>query len=284
MTLKYMAQTHFSLTNFMRRVQNPEVREFVRQIRAATGVDTLDFIPTDSVFFEQHEKSVFTYNGDDGIIEKIYHVIGYGSKTYLDFGATKLHNNSQNLHVNHGFTGTLWGGEQAEYTTIHDEFVTCENVKELIDKYSVPENLDFLSIDIDGNDWHIWREITKYVKPRVVVIEYNGEFRVEDDKVIPYDPKFSWDFKTNYFGATLMAHFKLGRHLGYSLVSCNSQGCNAFFVRDDCIPDTAKIYGLNEPRILYRSLHATRNPDEYFENDKNERPWTSAQKLLESDR
>jgi len=270
---------HISLTNLMKRVQSDEVRNILRDIRVLTGVDTLNVVPDDQVFLERHEKKVYTYNGDDGIIEKIYNLIGYGSKTYLEFGATHVHNNSQNLHINHGFTGTLWGGEKTEYAEIHNEFVTCENIKELLERYNVSENLDFLSIDIDGNDWYVWREITKYRKPRVVVIEYNGEFRVDEDRVIPYDPQFTWDFKTDYFGATLMALFKLGRHLGYSLVACNSQGCNAFFVRDDCIPESPKIYGMNDPTILYRSLHSTQRYNEYYESDTT-RPWTSASQLL----
>jgi len=37
---------------------------------------------------------------------------------------------------------------------------------------SIPQDFDLLSIDIDGNDYHIWDGIKEFV-PLVVVIEFN---------------------------------------------------------------------------------------------------------------
>lgn len=284
--------THVSLSNFLHHMVSRaeltsdqiekntymNIAHFLVQIFDKTGYDTLDCIPSDRIFLRNHEKKVTSQFGEDGIIEKIFEIIGTTNKKYLEFGATSEMNNTQNLHENHGFTGTLWGSEEhCDYNTIHNEFVTVENVGKLCENYSIDKELDFLSIDIDGNDWYVWREISKYTKPRVVVIEYNGEFRVDDDKVIPYDPKFTWDRETTYFGATLRALFNLGRTLGYSLVCCNRHGNNAFFIRDDCIPKDT-FYGVNDYKLLYRSLHSTGNHDEYYKpSDKH---WLSSTDLL----
>ena len=42
----------------------------------------------------------------------------------------------------------------------------------LMAKTTAPADLDMMSVDIDGNDLHVWNVPTKY-KPRLVVVEFN---------------------------------------------------------------------------------------------------------------
>ncbi|MEM2160074.1 MAG: hypothetical protein QXN55_03875 [Candidatus Nitrosotenuis sp.] len=113
------------------------------------------------------------------------------------------------------------------------EKVTAENIQQLFHKYNVPKNFDLLSIDIDYNDYWVWKAITDYA-PRVVVIEYNSSIPPTESKVVPYDPNASWD-GTNYFGASLLALKNLGLSKGYTLVGCESRGVNAFFVQSGLV-------------------------------------------------
>ncbi len=53
--------------------------------------------------------------------------------------------------------------------------VTKENINRLINEAGFAGEVDLLSIDIDGNDYHIWEGLTA-VKPRVVIIETHVEF------------------------------------------------------------------------------------------------------------
>jgi len=126
------------------------------------------------------------------------------------------------------------------------EKVTAENIQQLFQKYKVPQNFDLLSIDIDYNDYWVWKAITDYA-PRVVIIEYNSSISPTESKVVPYDPNAVWD-GTNYFGASLLALKKLGLSKGYALVGCDSRGVNAFFVKNDLVE------GIKIPTIdqLYR--------------------------------
>ncbi len=111
--------------------------------------------------------------------------------------------------------------------------MTAENIQDLFQKYNVPKNFDLLSIDIDFNDYWVWKAIVNYF-PRVVVIEYNSSIPPNVSKVVPYDPDASWD-RTNYFGASLLALQKLGLTKGYTLVGCNNLGVNAFFCKSELI-------------------------------------------------
>ncbi|ALM10329.1 MAG TPA: hypothetical protein DEB30_00430 [Candidatus Peribacter riflensis] len=117
---------------------------------------------------------------------------------------------------------------------VHREFITAENIEPLFKKYGVPAECDLLSIDIDGNDYWVWKAITHF-HPRVVIMEYNANKGPELSVTIPYDPAFIWD-KTDYQGASLKALEKLGREKGYTLVATDRNGVNAFFVLDALVP------------------------------------------------
>jgi hypothetical protein len=239
-----------------------------------------------TVLLTDFEKHIYSQFNEDGITNKIFEVIGTTNKVYLDFGATETMNNSEFLHKHQGWTGTLWNGKSFTngYTPIHKEYITSENVVSLCKKYDVPEELDLLSIDIDGNDWHVWREISKAIKPRVVLIEYNSAFPPGDDRVMPYNPEWAWD-GYNYYGATITAMYNLGRHLGYSLVSAEGYGgVNLFFVRDDIHPEKY-FKGVNDVEFLYRPPHfgtsyPYTNPPYGHPHDFRNRPWETSVNLL----
>jgi hypothetical protein len=111
------------------------------------------------------------------------------------------------------------------------EFITAENITQLFHTHHVPVDFDLLSIDIDGNDFWVWRAVTAH-HPRVVVIEYNASVPPTESRVIAYDPDFRWS-GTDYFGASLLALQQLGGEKGYRLVGCDRSGTNAFFVLED---------------------------------------------------
>jgi hypothetical protein len=129
---------------------------------------------------------------------------------------------------------------------IKKEKVTAENIEKLFQKYNVPKNFDLLSIDIDFNDYWVWKAITNY-HPNVVVIEYNSSLPPTESRVVQYDPEAVWD-GTNYFGASLLALQNLGHTKGYTLLGCDSNGVNAFFCKNEII-NGIKINGI---QYLYK--------------------------------
>jgi hypothetical protein len=233
------------------RIVLEKVLEVYAELYVNCGIDVIEPIPSDKIFLSQFERHEFSQFGEDGITEKIFETIGFTNKFYLDFGGTATSNNSEILHKKHGFTGVLWNCDDTEcdYTKIHTESVNAENIISLCEKYEIPKEFDFLSIDIDGNDWYVFRTLCSVYKPRVVVIEYNASFPPPEDKVVVYDPNFSWKCDT-YHGASMQAIYNLARSLGYSLVSAESTGYNLFFIRDDI---QYNFYGTNDVKFLYRT-------------------------------
>ena len=199
----------------------------------------------------KYEYTVFSQYGEDGIIHEIFKRIGTTNKYFIEFGGNDgSYNNSTNLLLN-GWTG-LWIEAdlkmiktaenifekyiKSEHLKIKNSFVTVDNIESIFKEYSVPPEFDFLSIDIDFNDYYSWKAIKSF-KPRVLVIEYNASLGPDNAFVVPYNEKSGWDGKTNAYGASLKALERLGIEKGYSLVACSSTGQNAFFVRNDMIKD-----------------------------------------------
>ena len=192
---------------------------------------------TDLDDLADHEDRVYSQGGEDGVLRRIFEVIGVAHRRYVEFGAWdgKHLSNTANLRLHHGWQGLLMeGSERADESLVRREFVHAENVNALFAKYAVPRDFDLLSIDIDGNDYWVWKAIEPYA-PRVVVVEYNIFFGLDQALTIAYDPDHVWD-ETKYHGASLAAFVKLAHEKGYSLVHTDSWVPNAFFVRDALLP------------------------------------------------
>lgn len=203
----------------------------------------------------QQEFKVSSQNGEDGLILFILSQIGAKTRTFVEFGfGDGRQCNAANLIRHFGWKGLMMDGNpdsvrsaKAHYAAlgikegdglnIRKCFVTAENINGKLREYGMSGEVDLLSIDIDGNDYWLWKAIDA-VSPRLLVIEYNASFGSERSITVLYDPAFD-RYKKHpsgwYHGASLKALEKLGREKGYALVGCNSDGVNAFFVRADLL-------------------------------------------------
>jgi hypothetical protein len=146
-----------------------------------------------------------------------------------------------------GWSGVYLEADAGAYTALERRFsanprvrtlqaaVEPGNVEALFAQAGVPEEPDVVSIDVDGNDYWIWRALERF-RPRVMVIEYNGDLEPGSSQVMPYTPGFRWDHSSGY-GASLGALEALGREKGYTLVHTELAGVNAFFVRSELAGD-----------------------------------------------
>jgi hypothetical protein len=190
---------------------------------------------------------------EDGILLLIFAAIGFTNRTCVDLGsALPEGSNTANLIFNWGFWGLLVDGDPANAEAARVLFrehsdtwvypprvvhawITRDNVNELITAQGLEGEIDLLSIDLDGVDWWICREI-QAVKPRAIVVEVQDIWGTEEAVTVPYSPDFRHGVDYDYCGASLMAWIKMMRERGYRLVATNRLGYNAFFVREDLAP------------------------------------------------
>lgn len=192
-------------------------------------------------------------NGEDGILLHIFALIGTTNRTVLEICAGDgIECNAANLILNHGFRGLLFDGNtslvergRAFYASHPNTrisppqhiaaWITAETINELVATHGFTGDIDLLSLDLDGNDYWIWKALT-IVRPRVVVMEFNGGCGPDVAATMSYKPDYQWAYvpgAPTRCGASLSAFVKLGRSKGYRLVGMQRLNFNAFFVRED---------------------------------------------------
>ena len=101
--------------------------------------------------------------------------------------------------------------------------------------------LGVLSIDIDGVDYWVLQEIYNFIKPEIIVAEYNACFGIKSITV-PYEDKFDWRDKHEsgwYYGASITAFYNLLKE-DYVLKE-NIKGENIVFLRKDKLEKNASF-------------------------------------------
>lgn len=196
--------------------------------------------------FKDCWKRICSASNEDGIIEKIFEQINTTNKYFVEFGATGVYGDNTGL-LKHscGWSGLWLNCLTNTPNTVKKEYVTAENINELFKKYNVPDAFDLLSIDIDFNDYWVWKAIASNYRPRVVIIEYNAHIPANESKVVEYELKPKVD-GSDYFGASLLAMDKLAKTKKYTLVGCDRTGSNAFFVVDELIAENFNVGGVAE--------------------------------------
>jgi hypothetical protein len=215
--------------------------------------------PTWLLEFKRDEHS---QTGEDGIIEKILEVLPSNDKWCVEFGAWDgvFLTNTRSLICSKGFSAVLIEADknkflelQRNYTQHNNKVITInrfvgfgdnDNLDRILSDTPIPKDFDLLSIDIDGNDYHVWKRVLQY-KPKVVIVEFNPTIPTEVRFVQPANPALN-------HGSSLLSLVELGKEKGYQLVSVLP--FNALFVKDEYF-HLFKI-GSNTPEVLRTDLSA----------------------------
>jgi hypothetical protein len=194
--------------------------------------------------FNTKEKRFYSQFGEDGVISEIFKLIGTTDKFYVDIGAGDGKNISNifNLSLS-GWKGIgIDGAYSVPQRNIFKHYITAENILNLLDNYVVPNNFDFLSLDIDSNDLYILATILKAgYKPRVICAEYNASFPIDEDKCVQYDPKLTWN-GSFYYGASYAAFKNILSIFDYVPIATTSQGVNVFFIEKQNLEQMKNIF------------------------------------------
>ena len=193
------------------------------------------------------EFKVYSQWGEDGIIDWLIDKLPQIPKKFLEIGTQDYkESNTRFLLINRNWDGFLIEADKDAIKNIKDqrvywrhnltvinEFITKDNINNIIRKNHIPKKLGLLSLDIDGVDYWILTKLST-LDPSIIICEYNSLFGQKKLVTVPYKKNFirSKEHYSNlYYGASIKAFVNMMRKKNYFLVGTNSAGNNAFFVK-----------------------------------------------------
>ena len=157
-------------------------------------------LPKEQSYFLPYASNKTSQCGEDGILAHLFDLLPKGpkgEKYCVDVGAWDgVHLSNTNTLINE----QGWGGllieadlhrsQQSQQLYQHRTDVLCLNVHlgledphslpSILSQHNVTHDFDFLTIDIDGADYHIWHSLSHGIdisqqlfRPKVVCIEFN---------------------------------------------------------------------------------------------------------------
>lgn len=219
-----------------------------------------------------HGYKVYSQNDEDGIIAEIFRRIG-GNRTFLEIGIQTGVECNTLLLLLAGWRG-VWVEGSAKYSAeieqylgkrsfpkrfkLAETFVKRSNIRSIYGEaceFLEVDELDFFSLDIDGNDLHVLETLMEGgARPRALCVEYHAKFPPPLSLTIEYSDDHVWS-GSDYMGSSLQAFVDLLHPRGYRLVACNLVGVNAFFVHESVAAsfDPLPVERLYQPYRWYLS-------------------------------
>jgi len=192
------------------------------------------------------EYQITSQNNEDGIINYIFDKLKINKLNFIEIGFDYYQNNSLGI-LNKCNKGLFIDGDNKKVIilravlklfypkteiTVQNALVNIDNINKIKEQnFNDQEEIDFLSIDVDGIDYYLLKEIN--FKPKLICIEYNFWFGKDLSCAVPYKKNYALDSLSNYVGASLKALTELANSKGYHLIAIDSACINAFFIRDD---------------------------------------------------
>ena len=194
--------------------------------------------------------AAFSQCDEDGIVRECLARIGRTTalgRSFVEVGsADGLENNTHMLLLD-GWRGVWIEGDEAKVRRVREAlgtraspalwpmcaFVSADTARAIAlrcRRFAGEPSIDFLSLDIDGNDAHVLAPFVEALDPKLVCVEYNAKFPPPTRLTMRYDARHAWS-GDDYYGASLQSWVDLLAAHEYALVCCNLSGANAFFVK-----------------------------------------------------
>lgn len=232
-------------------VNNTEMEKLLLEIKLQNGRIWSELLSQKKNIKTLHETEfkVFSQCGDDGIIQYLVNYLDIKNKTFIEFGVEDYREaNTRFLLINNNWSGLIMDDINFNIEKIKKDdffwkydlrakaaFITAENVNNLIKEEGFFGEIGLMHIDIDGNDYWIWKAL-EVVEPIIMIVEYNSVFGIRKAITVPYNPKFNRTeehYSNLYFGASLKAFCDLASIKNYAFIGSNSTGNNAYFIKKD---------------------------------------------------
>lgn len=199
-------------------------------------------------------RKYYSQAGEDGLIEFMLSRLPTQDCWCVEFGAWdgRFLSNCFHLMRKHMYRGVLIEMDPSRFNDLvsntEDLNVVCVNrlvdfeppnlLDQILSETDLPRDFDLLSIDIDGDDYFVWKTLQEYA-PKIVVVEINVRDVPGVRRVNQQRSPFVWGVS----GTSATSMTELAKSKGYALVAII--GCNAVYVREEFL----HIFHSREPTV-----------------------------------
>ena len=189
---------------------------------------------------------VFSQNGEDGIIDYLLYSLKIDKPKFVEIGIGDYSECNtrflferaspkglvidciEDLKIKVSKNIKLWRAD----ITILEEFISFRNINSILKKYKFNKNIDLFSLDVDGIDYWILKELPKNFS-KIAIVEFNSTFGSEKEITVPYKKNFDrskYHYSNLCYGASLKAINNIMKKKGFIFIGTNLHRVNAFFV------------------------------------------------------
>jgi hypothetical protein len=184
------------------------------------------------------KSNVHSQCGEDGVIQRIFEIVGEGGRLCCEFGAWDgIYLSNTRALVERGWTGIFIEADAERFEDLERTYpsgsrhTTILSMVEaegntlgaILRDHAITDEIDFLSIDVDGEDYYILRDLD--LRPRLICVEAIYAHRPDRLEETPRTDA------ARAIGQPLAVFARAAVAIGYRLVAM--VGTNAFFLRED---------------------------------------------------
>ncbi|RMZ97053.1 Signal recognition particle subunit [Brachionus plicatilis] len=227
------------------------------------------------------ENKEFSQNGEDGVIQEILkQFLNKNRGNYVEIGAGNgIESNTRYLRENNKWNGISFDfNNNNQKLNVMMQKITHMNILKILKKFKIDHNLDLLSIDTDFSDYWILEKILSEYHPKIVIHEINQQPPDECVSVTKLNGLALWDNNSKYYGASICAYFCLAYRFDYSMIYCESQGINCFWIQNDILREKFGKLSINAIRNVLNATFLFKEQKEKYQ-EQNRRSWTQIEKV-----
>jgi hypothetical protein len=212
-----------------------------------------------------YSSNKYSQNGEDGIIARLFSIIGSGQRRCCEYGAWDgVYLSNTRALIEKDWSAVLIECDDARFKRLKDNIqqfpkviamntcvdTTANRLSAILGKAGFPPELDFLSIDVDGLDYDLFLSLDD-IRPRLICVEVNAGHDPDSTAIIPRQ------VAANNVGQPLSAFVCAADVAGYRLICYTG---NAFFVRKD--EGREREFPTLTPQQAYRGFLRAMPPSE----------------------
>jgi len=225
---------------------SPELVEFVLNESQHWGFAQSQ---VQSIQIESRDKLLYEPSPHVDYLRRLFAEMGLQTGTCVDIGAFDgLHHSHTLDWFQQGWQGLAVECHPVRFTRLSQAYqrlpqvaisrckVTPDNLVDLLRLYDIPVQFEFFSLDIDSYDYAVLAALLQHYRPQVICAEVNEVIPPPLKFAVKFQPDFSLDLESRFYGMSLASLAELAQAHGYRVLVMYYM--DVFLIAEECVQGT----------------------------------------------